>query len=235
MADSAFKTQVSKNENINSASNVLFIQVADEAGNVATITGGKLDVNASVTPEGVYVDDAGFTPATDNVNASGFFADETATDSVNEGDIGIARMTLDRKQLMVLVDKTTDANRLVVNSDGSINVNTASAGTRVCDYKEDATATNANHDYTVTTAKTLLLGQVLFASSGKSKFEIKTGPLASLVTKAVAFLDQDSFGEYTFATPISVPDTSTGTVRIVKTNRQGVSNSMYTTIIGTES
>lgn len=45
-------------------------------------------------------DDAAFTPATSRVLPAGFFADETATDSVDEGDIGAARITLDRKQIV---------------------------------------------------------------------------------------------------------------------------------------
>jgi hypothetical protein len=48
----------------------------------------------------VIVDDAAFTPATTSVMMAGFEADETATDSVDEGDGGAARMTLDRKQIV---------------------------------------------------------------------------------------------------------------------------------------
>jgi len=44
-------------------------------------------------------DDSAFTVATSRVSPTGFLADETATDSVDEGDIGIGRMTLDRKQV----------------------------------------------------------------------------------------------------------------------------------------
>jgi hypothetical protein len=43
------------------------------------------------------VDDAAFTPATSKVAMVGFQADEGSTDSVDEGDGGAARMTLDRK------------------------------------------------------------------------------------------------------------------------------------------
>jgi hypothetical protein len=53
------------------------------------------------------VDDAAFTPATSRVQPVGFFADETSTDSVTEGDIGAARMTLDRRQLVVEQPYTT--------------------------------------------------------------------------------------------------------------------------------
>lgn len=44
-----------------------------------------------------FTDDAAFTPGTSKVVAIGGFADETATDSVNEGDVGVIRMTLDRR------------------------------------------------------------------------------------------------------------------------------------------
>jgi hypothetical protein len=46
------------------------------------------------------VDDAAFTPGTSRVLPIGLQADESATDSVDEGDAGTPRMTLDRKQIM---------------------------------------------------------------------------------------------------------------------------------------
>jgi hypothetical protein len=52
------------------------------------------------------VDDAAFTPATSEVLMSGYFADETATDSVDEGDVGAARMSLDRKQYTIAHQET---------------------------------------------------------------------------------------------------------------------------------
>lgn len=45
----------------------------------------------------IVVDDAAFTPATTSVSMAGFQADEASTDSIDEGDAGAARMTLDRK------------------------------------------------------------------------------------------------------------------------------------------
>jgi DNA-binding FrmR family transcriptional regulator len=61
-------------------------------GVIATVT--------NITNQGQIADDGTFTPATTRVNMAGFFADETATDSVDEGDGGAARMTLDRKQII---------------------------------------------------------------------------------------------------------------------------------------
>lgn len=52
------------------------------------------------------VDDAAFTPGTSEVLPVGFEADETAADSVDEGDIGAARMSLDRKQYAIAHQET---------------------------------------------------------------------------------------------------------------------------------
>lgn len=57
------------------------------------------DRSGATVITGRLLDDAAFTPGTDRVVAVGYTADETATDSVDEGDIGAARMTLDRKQI----------------------------------------------------------------------------------------------------------------------------------------
>jgi hypothetical protein len=58
----------------------------------------------------IIADDAPFTPATSKVSMSGFQADETATDSVDEGDAGAARMTLDRK--IIVTDQPHTAGGL---------------------------------------------------------------------------------------------------------------------------
>lgn len=60
------------------------------------ITGDALTA-LQLIDDTVFADDAAFTIATSKVMAAGFLADETAADSVDEGDIGIPRMTLDRR------------------------------------------------------------------------------------------------------------------------------------------
>lgn len=55
----------------------------------------------------ILTDDTAFTPATSKVAMVGFEADETATDSVDEGDGGAARMTLDRKVITTPQPHTT--------------------------------------------------------------------------------------------------------------------------------
>lgn len=283
-------------------------------------------------------DDSAFTIGTDKVAPSGFLADETTPDSVDEGDVGLARMTLDRKQLIVLTDPTTDANRLAIDSSGrptvningtvpvsatdldirdltatdivtvvqathdnlnlnaniqvgnadvangnpvpvsdaggSITVDASDLDVRNLNLTDDAVKVSANatansatnpiyvqtvstgilgneihnydtssdvaadtadnHDYTVA-GTTFLLKSVIFAASGGLKVEVQTGPVASLATKAVAFISKEGgFGQLFFDPPIEVPVTSTGTIRVIRTNRQGQAQDVYSTIIGND-
>jgi hypothetical protein len=68
----------------------------DIADGVPTTGTGTVPTLSKVTAA-TKVDDAAFTPASDRVVMIGAFADEAATDSVDEGDAGVVRMTLDRK------------------------------------------------------------------------------------------------------------------------------------------
>jgi hypothetical protein len=69
------------------------------AGTFATQENGAALTSLQLMDDTVFTDDAAFTPATSKVSAVGFMADSTSTDSVDEGDIGAARMTLDRRQI----------------------------------------------------------------------------------------------------------------------------------------
>lgn len=80
---------------------------------------GALYVSGTFMAGNEFTDDSAFTVATDTVGAIGMLADDTTPDSVDEGDIGIPRMTLDRKQLMVITDATTDANRWGIDASGN--------------------------------------------------------------------------------------------------------------------
>lgn len=265
MADGSFPTLVSKDRESNSATNPLFISITDGT-DVATVTGTALDVNATVTINYDYADDSAFTVGTDQVAAMGALADETTPDSVDEGDIGIPRMTLDRKLLTRIVG-ATDANRLDIDGSGHAqidiaaisvtavpiskdasantelnpiwvqNVSTLTSGEEIHDYDTSsavASDTADNHDYTVA-GTTFFLKSVIAAASGGLKIEVQTGPVASLVTRAVGFITREGgVHQFFFDPPIEVPVTSTGTVRVIRTNRQGAAQDVYSTIIGSD-
>lgn len=77
------------------------------AGTFATQVDGAALTALQKIDDPVLVDDAAFTPATSSVMMSGFQADEASTDSVDEGDAGAARMTLDRKVITTPQPHTT--------------------------------------------------------------------------------------------------------------------------------
>jgi hypothetical protein len=69
----------------------------DNAGTFAVQVDGAALTALQLIDDPVFSDDGAFTPGTSKVFAVGFLADETAPDSVDEGDVGCPRMTLDRK------------------------------------------------------------------------------------------------------------------------------------------
>ena len=79
----------------------------DNGGTFAVQVDGAALTAVQKIDDPVLVDDAAFTPATSSVMMAGFEADEGSTDSVDEGDAGAARMTLDRKQIVTLQPHTT--------------------------------------------------------------------------------------------------------------------------------
>lgn len=220
--------------------------------------GGDLKITldgetVTTTLSALLADDSAFTIATDTVMPMGALADDTAPDSVDEGDIGVPRMTLDRKLLMRLVG-STDANRLEIDASGralidlnAVNgaaisetnplyvkeVKEVASGNEIHDY--DTTAAVAgdgtdNHQYTA--VGTFFLKEVKFAASGSIKAEIQTGALAGPTTKAVAFADGKSgaSGSVVFDPPIEVA--AADIVRVIRTNREGSAQDVYSTIIG---
>lgn len=70
------------------------------AGTFAVQVDGSALTALQLIDDSIFTDDAAFTPGTSKVSIAGFQADETSTDSVDEGDAGAARMTLDRKQIV---------------------------------------------------------------------------------------------------------------------------------------
>ncbi len=213
-------------------------------------------------------DDSAFTVATSKVKMAGFLVDETTPDSVDEGDAGAARMTPDRKQLMVLVDPTTDSQRAGIDASGNLQIDLAALsltalpvskdsnansetnpifvqvvtgaviGTEVHDYDTAASVAKDatdNHDYTVTGAKTLKLKKIIVSASGALKAEIQVGAIASLATVAVVFTSAaNPTAIVTFDPPIEVPDTDTGTVRVIRRNDDNSAMDVYSTIMGNE-
>lgn len=78
----------------------------DNAGTFAVQVDGNALTALQLIDDTIVADDAAFTVGTTKVGMAGFFADEASTDSVDEGDAGAARMTLDRKVIVTSMPHT---------------------------------------------------------------------------------------------------------------------------------
>jgi hypothetical protein len=144
--------------------------------------------------------------------------------------ITVDAVALDIRPLTFATDK--------VDVSGST-VSIASTGTAVADYSTAsavAGGATSNHSYTVTTATTLHLQKVSASSSGKMKIEIQTETgvgTNTYTTKAVKFGNTaDQNMDFEFPTPLLV---AAGVrVRVIRTNKEGSSQDLYSTIMGYE-
>lgn len=114
-----------------------------------------------------------------------------------------------------------------------------SEGDEIADYDQSVAVikdASANHDYTVTAAKTLVIDNILCSASGRARFElqIEDGVAADTYTsKAVVF---NSTANPNAEIPIAKKITVAAgvNVRIVKTNLDNQPQDIYTTILGIE-
>ena len=135
LTELAAAINASSQMDVNIAASNATITVASHAvtnaGTFAVQVDGAALTALQVIDNPVLVDDAAFTPATSSVMMAGFEADEGSTDSVDEGDAGAARMTLDRK--LIVTSQPHTAGGLSVSRDidldnGTLTVVKASAG-----------------------------------------------------------------------------------------------------------
>ena len=99
-------------------------KISDTIAIWLTGTSGTLNVRLADNSAGLITDDTAFTPATDvGFPAMGLF-DDTATDSVDEGDAGILRMTINRLLMM-----HSDSTASIFTASGTANGVSASGNT----------------------------------------------------------------------------------------------------------
>lgn len=223
----------------------------------------KVDVSgSSVTVSSTNLDIRDLAFATDKVdvsNSTGLEAIVTATDLdirnltfANDkvdvsGSTGleatVSATDLDIRDLSASSDSVKigdGSDFLAVNADGSLNVVVQdSAGAAVNNFNTGsaiAASGVSNHDYTVTSGKTLLLSQVEASASGKAKIEVKVETAASSGVFNTVFVQFNSSAEpnmtITLKEKISVAEGVK--VRVSRTNRENQSQDLYSTICGNE-
>jgi len=257
MADGHFPILISKDADANAIGNPVFVNLSDGTDSIAinadgslnvTDNGGSLTVDGtvsisgSVTVTATDLDIRDLTHVSDSVSVGdgtdllAINADGSLNITDNGGSLTVDAVDLDIRDLTL----ATDAVRVSANTspnDASnpiyVSFTQAPITGEIHDYNTATVSghSSSNHDYTV--SDTLLLKQVEVASSGGSKVELQVGPVGSLVTKWVGFIPlTGGVCQVKFDPPIEVPDTGTGTVRLIRSNRQGGSQDLYSTIVG---
>lgn len=233
MADGSFPTLVSKDRSSNAAANPIYIQLSDGSAVITTLNVDIQDSWAGLTGAGT---EAGVLRVTIANDSTGLLSvdDNGSSLTVDASDLDIRNLTLADDAVKI------SANSSVNSVSNPIYVSVTSdviSATEIHNYDTESTLaadTPDNHDYPVA-GTTFLLKSVIFAASGGLKVEVQAGPVATLVTKAVAFIPRaGGFGQINFTPPIEVPVASTGTVRVIRTNRQGSAMDVYSTIIGND-
>jgi len=113
--------------------NTQVTQLVNAAGSAVTVTGNKLDVNATVTggTGSSAIDDAAFAVASDSgTPAMGLF-DDVTPDSVGEGDAGVLRMSANRNLYSTIRDAAGNERGVNVNASNQLSVsvdNTVTVG-----------------------------------------------------------------------------------------------------------
>jgi len=174
-------------------------------GHLATIAGDTTDIETAIEilDNAAIVDDAAFTPATTTVLMAGFEADETATDSVDEGDGGAARMTLDRKQIVTVQPHTAGGWSVfnATSSDGATALTSTAQAVK-------ASAGQVGGWYIYNPNSSAQFVQFYNVASGSVTVGT-TAPLFMLTIPATAGANLEIVNGVAFSTAIAIAATST--------------------------
>jgi hypothetical protein len=195
-------------------------------GSKIIVTDGTddLEVNADGS---INVQDDDLTFANDKVDVSG--SDVTATVTATDLDIRDLSASTDSVQVHLFDEagvafSASNPLPVVISSDVE--------GIEVCNYNTSASVASdadVNHDYTVTTSKTLLIEQAWISSSGKLKAQL-------LVNGVVKYVGFNSTSNPNIEIPVKkmLKGLTAQVVRITVTNRDNQAQDIYSTLIGVE-
>jgi hypothetical protein len=209
---------------------------------------GELRVAASVTVNFTYdyAEDSAHVTADVGAFVLAVRQDTLVSSVDTDGDYGALKINaIGALYTTINSHALTNANAVPISKNNAANAESNPIFVQVVDtlvlaseiHSYDTTASVAgdgtdNHDYTVA-GTTFLLKQVVFSCSGGGKVEVQTGPIASLVTIAVGFVPKHGGSFILPITPArEVPVTGTGTVRLIRTNRESSTQDVYSSIFG---
>lgn len=185
-----------------------------------------------------------------HANVDGVYNASTNTDPANIGIIthtrnatpgdaqqGLRVTGIQNSTVIAMDVAIRDEAGAVYSSSNPLHVQIAeSEGTEVQDYNTAATiaaAASSNHDYTV--AGPFLLSQILASASGKMKIELQIDAdgagAGGFVSKAVAFNSTANPNiDIKFERPLVLA--SGAIIRVIRTNKDLLSQDVYSTVVG---
>ena len=209
---------------------VLSIAAGDNnIGNVDVVTLPNVTVGTMANLTESLVDDAAFTPATSRVLPVGFTFDDVTPDSVNEGDIGAARMSANRNIFTTLRDaagnergvNVTAGNALTVDGSastqpisGTVTANLSATDNAVLDAIEADTTTLAGAvagtemQVDIVSAPTLTVNAHAVTNAGTFAVQVDGSALTAL-----QLIDDSIFADDAAFTLASSKTTVVGAIR----------------------
>ena len=112
-------------DSIQTAVEVIDNFISGSKGLVTEDNSGAIKTAVELLDDAVIADDAAFTPATTKVLMAGFEFDDTAPDSVDEGDAGAARMSARREIYVQLRDAAGNERGLNIDAGGAVAITVA--------------------------------------------------------------------------------------------------------------
>lgn len=144
-----------------------------------TCTDGDMDVNVDqVGGVDVIDDDAAFTPGTTPVLMSGFEYDDTAPDSVDEGDGGAARMSSNRNQYVQIRDGAGNERGANVTAAGEVEIDIAAQSLTAVAVSADSNANATGNRIWVYSDMDMVAGTATNVNGGNRDAGTQTVTLA---------------------------------------------------------
>lgn len=161
--------------------------------------------------------------------------------------INVAGVQIDPRQIRALTStdvvtaniKDATGTAFSLTNPLPVSISVDNAGTEVNNYNTGsavAAGSASNHDYTVSAGKSLLLTQVECSASGKMKVEIQIETAAASGVFNTKFVQFNSTSTPNCSLHLAAPITVlTGVrVRVIRTNKDLLSQDLYSTITGQE-
>ncbi len=204
------------------------VAISDGTDTLAVNADGS--INAVVSATDLDIRDLAF--ASDKVDVSGSSITVTAT------DLDIRDLDAAQDSVAAWISDATGTPFSSLNP-LPVSVVSGTSSDKIDNYNTAASVAagaSSNHDYTITALKTLLLEQIEASASGKAKIEVQVETAALSGVFTTHFVQFNSTATPNMHIHLQAPiSVAAGVrVRVIRTNKDGQAQDLYSTISGEE-